>query len=247
MFIYWRILRMKSILLAMLLVTSVVEAKTYTGMDVKNGKGIPGSSLRTENFVGTLDIDNLDVSEVIVRAEGSDAYLNNLIFEQDGDVLVVKHKDLKSPTLQNIQGCSLKIQLPRQSPLNIGITNAEAKIADRGGETKIIVNGTGSAIIEGVEGLFVTVINGSGDVHVKNLKGDMESTIQGAGKLVIDAGNSDRFKADIAGAGEINYGGEVKDADLSIAGTGNITINRATGSVSKNVAGLGQINIKSQA
>lgn len=227
--------------------SSLACADNYTGLDVKNGKGIKGDQLRTENFVGNLKIDNLDVSEIIVKAEGSEDYLRNLIIEQDGDVLVIKHKDIYSPTLKNTADARIHVQLPRQAALQIGLTNADATICDRGGDTTINVDGAGSAKIAGVEGCFKSNINGSGDIHITKLNGNIETNIQGNGQLTVVGGKSDSVKANISGAGEVSHGGEVKDADLTISGAGNISIDRLTGKVNQNVSGQGKVNINSKA
>lgn len=230
-----------------IILSSIACAETFTGLDVKSGKGIKGEQLRTENFVGNLKVDNLDVSEIIVKAEGSEDYLRNLIIEQDGDTLIIKHKDKHSPSLKNTKDSRIHIQLPRQAALHIGLSNADATICDRGGDTTVNVDGAGSAKIDGVEGCFKSNINGSGDIHITKLNGNMETNIQGNGQLTVLGGKSESVKANISGSGEVSLGGEVRDANLTISGAGNITIDRLTGKVNQNVSGQGTIDIKSKA
>lgn len=228
------------------LLTSFCFADTYTGLDVKNGKGIKGSELRTENLVGNIKIDNLDVSEIIVKVDGSEDYLRNLIIDQDGSVLVIKHKDPLSPSLKNRDNTVIHIQLPRQSNLHLGLSHATATVADRGGDVTLQINGNGTAAIDGIEGTLKSTISGNGDIKIVKLNGNLETNIQGNGELHIENGKSDLVKASISGSGDIMIGGEVKDADLTIEGAGNITINRLTGNATQNVMGQGTIDIKSK-
>ncbi len=230
-----------------LALSSFVCAESYTGLDVKNGKGIKGEQLRTENLVGNIKIDNLDVSEIIIKAEGSEDYLRNLIIEQDGDVLVIKHKDKYSPALKNTKDARIHVQLPRQFPLHIGLSNADATICDRGGETIVNVDGAGSANIVGIEGCFKSNINGSGDIHIEKLNGTAETNIQGNGQLAVVGGKSESVKANISGSGQVSFGGEVRDADLTISGAGKISIGRLTGKITQNISGQGNVDIQSKA
>lgn len=235
------------ILSGITLLTSLACADTYTGLDVKNGKGIKGEQLKTENLIGNIKIDNLDVSEIIVKAKGSDDYLRNLIIEQDGDTLLIKHKDKDSPALKDTIDTDIHIQLPRHARLDLGLTNAHATIADRGGETIVTINGSGSANLEGVEGTFKSAINGNGNVELEKLNGDAETTIQGAGKVNIQSGKSSLIKTNISGSGDVSFGGEVGNADLTISGSGKVFINRLTGSIDQKISGHGQVEIKSKA
>lgn len=219
---------------------------TYTGVDIKTGKGFNTKTVSVEGVVGNISVKNLDADQVIVEASGDDEYLKNLVIEEDGGNLKIGFKnDAVYPKKffeKESQG-SVTIRMPKTMPLDFSLNVGKATIDDRLGDTQLSILGTGTIQAQNVDGLLKSKVLGTGDIDIKNLLGNAICEINGTGKIRILDGKSDEFKASVMGTGLIQFGGEVKDATLDVMGPGQIQLAKVTGNTKQNTQGPGGITV----
>lgn len=236
-------------LLGLALFPTLSFSTTLTGLDVKTPKSLKRDQLVVKDFVGALKIENASNGPITVNAQGSEEYLKNLVIEEKGQALVIKHKDNDSPSLKGIkdlESAGVTLQIPSKVPLQLGLAIASTVIADRTGNIQLEMNGSASASIKSLEGSLKAQINGSGAITVGSLKGNLDTEIQGTGSVKVRFGKSPELKVSIAGTGVVMHDGEVGNADLEIRGPGSIMINHLTGKINQEILGPGVVQIKSK-
>lgn len=106
----------------------------------------------------------------------------------------------------------------------------------------ISIGGSGSVSAGATRDLDVS-IGGSGDVVVARADGPVDISIGGSGDVNVRDGSAPTVSINIAGSGDVRFGGTAGDVDVNLVGGGDVEIARATGQVSRNVIGGGDIRI----
>lgn len=86
-------------------------------------------------------------------------------------------------------------------------------------------------------------IGGNGDIAVDRVDGDTSINIGGSGNVVITDGSAPNLDVNIAGSGDVRFGGEAHDVSISIVGSGDVRIKKVTGQVDRSIMGSGNVLI----
>ena len=138
---------------------------------------------------------------------------------------------------------TLSIKVPPATPLDLHDAGAGSyKIGPVGAALKLELAGSGT--VEAARSTDLDLrIAGSGDLTLQRLDGPGKIDIRGSGDAKILAGDIGTLTASIAGSGDAQIAGTVKDANLSTTGSGNIEIAKATGVVQQKKNGSGTITV----
>jgi hypothetical protein len=129
-----------------------------------------------------------------------------------------------------------------EGPMLIAVGGSGDVKTGTAGATRIRIGGSGDVSTGAVSGLDVA-IGGSGDVKVRRVDGPVEVTIGGSGDVRIDGGRAARFKATVAGSGNVSFDGEAETVHATVAGSGDVRVKKASGAVNKTVLGSGSVTV----
>jgi hypothetical protein len=82
---------------------------------------------------------------------------------------------------------------------------------------------------------------GSGDVWVRRVNGEVRAHIAGSGDVGVGDGRATALSADIAGSGDVKFGGDADRVDAHIMGSGDVHVRSVRGEVHKAVMGSGEV------
>ncbi len=127
-----------------------------------------------------------------------------------------------------------------KAEINIGgsgdVTGGSAK------DLEVNIGGSGNYRAASVAALEAN-IGGNGDIDLAKVNGTAEVNIGGSGNVVVKDGYMPRLEVNIAGSGDVRFGGEAKDVEVNIVGSGDVRVKKVSGNVSKSVMGSGNIII----
>lgn len=129
-------------------------------------------------------------------------------------------------------------------PLDVDIAGSGAVRAGSGSDVRLDVAGSGEFYSGALSGGFDADVAGSGDATVASVNGPVSVDIAGSGNIVIKAGRADPFKVSIAGAGDVDFGGEAVNPQVSIAGSGSVTVASMSGNLKQDIQGSGDFIVK---
>lgn len=159
------------------------------------------------------------------------------------------------------------ISLPEKVITRLNLTAANVSIVGSlEGEATLDISGTGEIKLDELSCPKAVIrIAGAGNIEMGNLETQMlDAKISGNGNLNIEAsklkkasldisgsGNvhmershiDDVIKASVAGIGNVEVSGYIKDVVARVSGVGNIDISKVSGQVSKSMSGTGRIDI----
>lgn len=124
----------------------------------------------------------------------------------------------------------------------INIGGSGDLVAAQVGDLDINIGGSGNFKATSVSALEAN-IGGNGDILIASVKGPAEINIGGSGHVNLTDGLMPRMEVNIAGSGDVRYGGETKDLEVNIVGSGDVRVKTVTGNISKSVMGSGNIVI----
>ncbi|EGF90797.1 hemagglutinin [Asticcacaulis biprosthecium C19] len=108
--------------------------------------------------------------------------------------------------------------------------------------TQVNIGGSGNFKAASVKALEAN-IGGNGDIVIDRVNGNTDINIGGSGNVAIADGSAPRVEVNVAGSGDVRFGGTAGDVDISIVGSGDVRIKKVTGKVSRSVMGSGNIEI----
>jgi Putative auto-transporter adhesin, head GIN domain len=134
-----------------------------------------------------------------------------------------------------------------QGPLDIEIAGSGDVKAGSSAKVRLSVAGSGEFSSGDIAGGFDADFAGAGDALVASVNGPVSIDIAGSGNVVIKAGRADPLKVQIAGSGDVDFGGEAVNPNISISGSGSVTVGSMSGSLSQEIHGSGDFVIKKPA
>jgi len=105
------------------------------------------------------------------------------------------------------------------------------------------VAGSGNVVTREIRAGLVAVSTGSGDISAASVSGPFNVRIAGSGDIRAPAGQVTDLTAQVAGSGDVRFGGVARSLSASVAGSGDVTVAEVTGPVSKRVFGSGQVRV----
>lgn len=130
--------------------------------------------------------------------------------------------------------------------LDAEIAGSGSVFAGSASEARLKIAGSGEFIAGAISKGLEARIAGSGDATVASTNGPVTLSVAGSGNVVIKSGRADPLKVSIAGAGDVDFGGEAVNPDISIAGSGNISVGSMTGKLTQSIQGSGDFTIRAQ-
>ncbi len=111
------------------------------------------------------------------------------------------------------------------------------------GEADLTVAGSGDINLQAVRGGVTAVSAGSGNITVASLQGPFNVRVAGSGDVRAKSGAASDVNAQVAGSGNVAFGGVARAVHASIAGSGDVNIAKVDGPVIKHVFGSGEVTI----
>jgi hypothetical protein len=151
-------------------------------------------------------------------------------------------RDLQSLDLA-LQGCGDWRLNSVKGPLSLAMAGSGDVHGADAGAVKASIAGSGDLNLEAANGGAEISVAGSGDVRIHHLDGPLRATVRGSGDIRIAEGRAPSVEVNVAGSGDVTFGGEAGSVQAAVAGSGDVRIHRATGPVSKAVSGSGEISV----
>lgn len=120
---------------------------------------------------------------------------------------------------------TMKVYVPLQTPIAVSTSS-------------------GNVEINNVDGPLNISIHGSADITASAASGNVQVDITGSGDVTIHDGFVDNLGINIAGSGDVRFGGTAQNAMMTIAGSGDISVEHVVNKPMKSVAGSGDIRVR---
>jgi hypothetical protein len=111
------------------------------------------------------------------------------------------------------------------------------------GQADLTVAGSGDINLQAVRGGVTAVSTGSGDITVASLEGPFDVRVAGSGDVRAKSGVASDVNVQVAGSGNVAFGGLARALHASIAGSGDVNVAKVEGPVIKHVFGSGEVTI----
>jgi hypothetical protein len=111
------------------------------------------------------------------------------------------------------------------------------------GQADLNVAGSGDISLQAVRGGVTAVSTGAGDITLASMRGPFNARIAGSGDVKVKSGEATDVNAEVAGSGNVDFGGVARALHASIAGSGDISVARVDGPVTKHVFGSGEVTV----
>lgn len=112
--------------------------------------------------------------------------------------------------------------------------------AGSAGDAEINIGGSGNYSGTSVNAMEAN-IGGNGNINIAHINGNGEVNIGGSGNVKVEEGSMPRLEVNIAGSGDVGFGGTAGALEVNIVGSGDVRVKAVTGNVSKTVMGSGHI------
>lgn len=173
-----------------------------------------GTSLAMDDFVGEFNVGDLE-APVKIGAAAAKGTVGNV---QRAYIDLAGSGNIQIGTVAE----ELKIEIAGSGTIKAG-ASARASIE---------IGGSGDATLGPVLGGLKVEIAGSGDVQVASVNGACSFETAGAGNIKIDTGECNPLKVEMLGAGDLVFGGEAVDPNITAMGSGNVTLKSYRGKLS---------------
>ena len=198
----------------------------YHSLDCKTGNDVDVSGI---GLVGNADLPTVYVKVPMdAKVSAGGAIFGTLGATQ---TLELNHGGCGGWTVGNVAG---------HAEVNIGgsgdVTMGTASDAE------VNIGGSGNFKSGAITKLDAN-IGGNGDINVDRVNGDTSVNIGGSGNVVVTDGVAPNLEVNIAGSGDVRFGGEAHDVSVSIVGSGDVRIKKVTGKVDRSIMGSGNVLI----
>jgi Putative auto-transporter adhesin, head GIN domain len=127
--------------------------------------------------------------------------------------------------------------------LHVGLSGSGDVRTGSAGSADLHVAGSGDVSVQRIANGLASSTSGSGDVQAASVSGPLHVHIAGSGDFRGHGGQVTDMDVEVAGSGDVSFGGVAQNLTASVAGSGDVTVSRVTGSVTKHVAGSGDVNV----
>jgi len=107
-------------------------------------------------------------------------------------------------------------------------------------DTAVNIGGSGNFTTTSINALDAN-IGGNGDIVADRVSGPVKINIGGSGNVKLNSGVAPAMEVNIAGSGDVRFGGEAKSLKVNIVGSGDVRVKTVTGNISKSVMGSGNV------
>lgn len=107
-------------------------------------------------------------------------------------------------------------------------------------DLEVNIGGSGNFRGKSVSALNAN-IGGNGDIELAKISGPAEVNIGGSGNVAVTDGFMPKLEVNIAGSGDVRFGGEAKDVEVNIVGSGDVRVKKVSGNISRSIMGSGNI------
>lgn len=164
-----------------------------------------------------------------VRISAGDAVFGSI---GRSDSLDLSNKGCGDWTIANVQG-------------HMRLSEAGSGDAHAGGaqSADIMIAGSGDVVVRDIRAGLVAVSTGSGEITAASVDGPFSVRIAGSGDIKANGGQVTDLNAQVAGSGDVRFGGVARSLTASVAGSGDVNVAEVTGPVSKRVFGSGEVTV----
>lgn len=128
---------------------------------------------------------------------------------------------------------SLKVRMSGSGDVRVGAaSHAELSVA-----------GSGDIHLREVGDGVGAVANGAGDITIGRVAGPLDVRVSGSGDVKVASGQVSDMTVEIAGSGDVSFGGVAQTLSARVAGSGDVSVHKVTGAVARSVAGSGDIRV----
>jgi hypothetical protein len=113
----------------------------------------------------------------------------------------------------------------------------------RGGDSRVVIAGSGDLRVVSLVGPLRAQIAGSGDLTAERQDGPIHATIAGSGGVRLKGGHASDVQVEVSGSGSFDLGGDAGRVAAAASGSGDIRIAHASGPISRTSTGSAQIEI----
>ena len=130
-------------------------------------------------------------------------------------------------------------------PADVRIAGSGDVRAGSVGSADVRISGSSDITFNDVRNGLTSAVSGSGDLHAGVVNGPLHVRVAGSGDVVARGGQVTDMIVDVAGSGDVRFGGVAQSLQAAVAGSGDVNVGRVTGTVSKRVAGSGSVTVGS--
>ena len=188
------------------------------------GSGVMKIEKRTVPSFTSVSVSGAYDVEIVVQKE------QNLELEGDDNLLSLISTDVRGGVLEVSNSKSLstrnKLRLRISVPSLEGISSSGASdiiiSSVKSDDFNIDVSGAGSLKVSGETSALEMKLSGAGDVDAKDLHAQ-KVKVNSSGAATADVYATEELRADVSGAGSVNYYGDPKSVKEDTSGAGSVT------------------------
>jgi hypothetical protein len=139
-------------------------------------------------------------------------------------------------------GCGDWTVADQNGPLGLRLSGSGDVRVGTVASANVQISGSSDVRMGAARGGLVAAISGSGDVTAQRVDGPLRAQIGGSGDVRIRDGAVTDMSAQVAGSGDVHFGGVAHSLEANIAGSGDVSAGHVTGSVTKHVVGSGDVS-----
>lgn len=163
---------------------------------------------------------NVDINELVGDATIGDT-MGKVDFSATATKTKIGHVTGAKITMEGTGDASVA---QVDGPLEISIERSGKVTAGKSGKVKADLEGSGEANLGAIEGGLALEIDGSGTLSATRVNGPVKIDVAGAGEVKIADGLADPFHVEIAGAGDVYFGGVAVNPHIEAVGAGSVHI-----------------------
>ncbi|HEY2481437.1 MAG TPA: DUF2807 domain-containing protein [Caulobacteraceae bacterium] len=128
-------------------------------------------------------------------------------------------------------------------PADVRVAGSGDVHAGSVGSAEVRISGSSDISFSDVRNGLTTSTSGSGDLRAGLVNGPLHVRVAGSGDVIARSGQVTDMTVQVAGSGDVRFGGVARSLQAAVAGSGDIAVGRVTGPITKHVAGSGSVNV----
>jgi hypothetical protein len=130
-------------------------------------------------------------------------------------------------------------------PARLRVAGSGDVRAASAGSADVRISGSSDVTFNDIRGGLSSAVSGSGNLRAASINGPLRVRVAGSGDVIAHGGQVTDMDVQIAGSGDVRFGGVAQSLQASVAGSGDVSVGRVTGSVSRHIAGSGSVTVGS--
>ncbi|MGH6878272.1 MAG: GIN domain-containing protein [Rhizomicrobium sp.] len=217
-------------------------------------KTYSADAVRLDDIVGKLTVNVRNGGPVSVDVAGAKSRVEGIaVREEDGKVVIDGSDEGENRSVWNWRNwfnfssdfetrpdnLTIRVTVPRGAAVDVRDLVGDATIGDTQGALHFEAAATRARI--GRVGPAHITLGGAGRLDIAQVSGPLHLEVGGSGKVSV--GPTQSVNADIAGAGDAQFGAIAGGLSLDIAGSGNVSAASVNGPTHIDIAGSGSVKI----